>query len=170
MADQRASTADLDGFAVAVVREEGRWQVTAMAPGALTSLSTAVTELKELRSAGAAFGLMDVDEEFFVVVRPSPRGVALVVSDATAAWDYDIAAEVLESLHVETPPEPDDPDDVQPYAEGDLSLLTDLGLPEAVLSIILDEDDLYPDEQLTMIAERCGFADELASAVHAYHR
>lgn len=170
MATQRAQNEDdLDGFAVAVVREEGRWTCQAMKSVALTSLDAAVTELKELRSAGAAFGLLDVDEEFFLLLRPGPRGVALVLSDATAAIDYDIAADALDALHVEVPDlDPDELADTEPWAEGDLSLLDDLGLSEPVLGIILGETDLYPDEQLAMIAERCGFADELAAAVDSF--
>ncbi len=161
---------DLDGFAVAVVREEGRWTCRPMRPAALTSLAAAVTELRELRSAGAAFGLLDVDEEFFLLLRPGPRGFSLLLSDATAAIDYDIAAEALEALHVGVPDlDPDELGDSEPWAEGDLTLLDDLGLSEPVLGIILGETDLYPDEQLTMIAERCGFADELAAAVDAFH-
>ncbi|MEO6880673.1 MAG: tRNA adenosine deaminase-associated protein [Mycobacteriaceae bacterium] len=164
--------AEMDGYAVAVVREEGRWTCRALSRQALTDLDVAVTELKELRSGGAAFGLLDVDDEFFLVVRPSPRGVALLLSDATAALDYDIAERALELLHVEMPDDPedgaDDADDAEPWPEGDLALLDDVGLPEAVLSIIVDDSDLYPDEQLTKIAERCGFADELARAVDAF--
>ena len=51
-----------DGFGVAVVREEGQWRCSAMAPKSLTSLADAETELRELRSAGAVFGLLDVDD------------------------------------------------------------------------------------------------------------
>jgi len=171
VAQQANDDDELDGFAVAVVREEGRWRCTPMKPAALGSLAVAVTELKELRSAGAAFGLLDVDEEFFLVLRPSPRGLALVLSDATAAVEYDIAAEALEALHIDVPDlDPDELDDTEPWPEGDLTLLDDLGLPEAVLRIIVGETDLYPDEQLAMMAERCGFADELTAAVDAYQR
>lgn len=171
VAQQANDDDELDGFAVAAVREEGRWRCTPMKPAALGSLAVAVTELKELRSAGAAFGLLDVDEEFFLVLRPSPRGLALVLSDATAAVEYDIAAEALEALHIDVPDlDPDELDDTEPWSEGDLTLLDDLGLPEAVLRIIVGETDLYPDEQLAMIAERCGFADELTAAVDAYQR
>jgi len=169
MAEQRAIEDDeLDGFAVAVVREEGRWTCSAMEPAALTSLAAAVTELKELRSSGAAFGLLDVDEEFFLLVRPSPRGVSLVLSDVTASLDYEIAAEALDALNVEVPDI--DLDDTEPWPEGNLALLEDVGLPAAVLAIIVGESDLFPEEQLTMIAERCGFADQLAAAVDAYQR
>ena len=117
-----------------------------MGPKALASLADAETELRELRSAGAVFGLLDVDDEFFVIVRPAPAGTRLLLSDATAALDYDIAAEVLDNLDADINPE--DLEDADPFEEGDVGLLSDVGLPEAVLSVILDETDLYADEQL----------------------
>jgi putative tRNA adenosine deaminase-associated protein len=168
MGAQRASAkgpaADVpDGFGVAVVREEGKWSCSAMAPKSLTSLSAAETELRELRSAGAVFGLLDVDDEFFVIVRPAPSGTRLLLSDATAALDYDIAREVLNKLDAEIDPEDLDPDD--PFEEGDLGLLSDVGLPEAVLGVILDETDLYADEQLGRIAREMGFAEQLSAVI-----
>jgi putative tRNA adenosine deaminase-associated protein len=157
-----------DGFGVAVVREDGKWRCTAMRRSALRSLSSAETELRELRSAGAVFGLLDVDDEFFVIVRPAPAGTRLLLSDATAALDYDIAAEVLEQLDADI--EPDDLDDVDPFEEGDLGLLADMGLPGPVLSVILDETDLYADEQLGRIAREMGFADELSAVLDKLNR
>ena len=126
MGAQRASaqgpSADTpDGFGVAVVREEGQWRCSAMARKSLTSLAAAETELRELRSSGAVFGLLDVDDEFFVIVRPAPSGTRL--------------------------------------------LLSDVGLPEAVLGVIVDETDLYADEQLGRIAREMGFADELSAVI-----
>ncbi|MFC9833199.1 tRNA adenosine deaminase-associated protein [Rhodococcus sp. NPDC127530] len=157
---------DLEGFGVAVVHEDGRWKVKALTSAALTSLSVAEEELRALRSAGAFFGLLDVDDEFFVVLRPAPSGTRLLLSDATAAIDYDIAADVLEALNIEVPDiDPDDLDDIEPWEEGDLSLLADLGLPEPVLAVITSETDLYPDEQLGMIAQRLGFTTELAGVL-----
>ena len=44
-------------------------------------------------------------------------------------------------------------------------MLSDVGLPEAVLSVIFDETDLYADEQLGRIAREMGFADELSSVL-----
>ena len=132
----------------------------------MTSLSAAETQLRELRSSGAVFGLLDVDDEFFIVLRPAPSGTQLLISDATAAIDYDIAADVLDALHIEIPDiDPDDLDDVEPWEEGDLSVLADLGLPEPVLAVIAAETDLYPDEQLGMIAQRLGFASEFGAAL-----
>src|SRR6478672_11614407 len=159
-APARGQAADMpDGFGVAVVREEGKWRCSAMRRAALNSLTAAETELRELRSAGAVFGLLDVDDEFFVIVRPAPAGTRLLLSDATAVLDYDIAAEVLEKL---------DPD--APFEEGDLGLLADISLPEAVLGVILDESDLYADEQLGRIAREMGFADELSAVLDRLDR
>jgi putative tRNA adenosine deaminase-associated protein len=157
---------DVEGFAVAVVREEGKWRCSPLSRDALTDLSAAENELKALRSSGAVFGLLDIDDEFFIVLRPAPSGTRMLVSDATAAIDYDIAADVLEALNVEIPDiDPDELDDVEPWEEGDLGVLADLGLPEPVLSVILAETDLYPDEQLAMIAQRLGFEGELAAVL-----
>jgi putative tRNA adenosine deaminase-associated protein len=157
-----------DGFGVAVVREDGKWRCAPLRRAVLNSLSVAETELRELRSAGAVFGLLDVDDEFFVIVRPAPAGTRLLLSDATAALDYDIAAEVLEKLDNDISPE--DLDDADPFEEGDLGLLSDIGLPEAVLGVILDETDLYADEQLGRIAREMGFADELSAVLERLDR
>lgn len=152
MAGQEAIT----GFAVAVVREDGRWRCSQLDTGALAELDAAITELAKMRSTGAVFGLLAVDDEFFVIVRPSPRGPSLLLSDAAAALDYDIAADVLDVLRVDPPDEDDD----AVWPEGDLEILSDLGLPGAELQVIVGEVDLYPDEQLQMVAQRCGFAAE----------
>ncbi|MGK2318031.1 tRNA adenosine deaminase-associated protein [Gordonia rhizosphera] len=157
---------DVEGFAVAVIREDGSWKVTALKQSALLDLRDAERQLRELRSSGAVFGLLDVDDEFFIVVRPAPSGAHLLVSDATAAVDYDIAADALEAMNIEVPDlDPDELDDVDPWEEGDLGILADLGLPEPVMSVIVSDTDLYADEQIGMIAARLGFADELSKVL-----
>jgi putative tRNA adenosine deaminase-associated protein len=153
----------LPGFAVAAIREDGRWRCTRMSARALVDLDAAITELRELRSTGAVLGLLDVDDEFFVLLRPTPRGVSLMVSDAVAALDYDVAADVLDLLRVELPPDDEALDD--PWPEGDLSMLADLGLPADELEVLAGEFELYPDEQLAAIGRRCGFAEALAEVV-----
>ncbi|MGU3503067.1 tRNA adenosine deaminase-associated protein [Mycobacterium sp. C31M] len=167
MGAQRATAQQADdlpgGFGVAVVREDGKWRCTAMRKAALNSLSVAETELRELRSAGAVFGLLDVDDEFLVILRPAPAGTRLLLSDATAALDYDIAAEVLDKLDSDIDDE--DLEDTDPFEEGDLGLLSDIGLPEGVLGVIIADDDSEIDEQITAIAERMGFDSELSAVL-----
>lgn len=153
----------IDGFAAAVVREDGAWKCSLLDDGLLEDLDGVITALRRVAATGAVFGLLAVDDEFFVIVRPIPGGASLLLSDATAALDYDLAADVLDLLQI-TAPEDEDVDD-EPWPEGDLSLLADLGLPEQEMQLIVGEEDLYPDEQLALIAERCGFGDQFAALV-----
>lgn len=154
----------LPGFAVAAIREEGRWRCARMAAESLVDLDAAITELRAVRSTGAVLGLLDVDDEFFVLLRPTPGGVSLMVSDAVAALDYDVAADVLDLLRIDIPDE-DDAEDAPVWPEGDLTILADLGLPADELEVLATEVELYPDEQLAAIGRRCGFAAELAEVV-----
>ncbi|GAA3706826.1 tRNA adenosine deaminase-associated protein [Gordonia hankookensis] len=159
-------TDEIEGFAVAVVRDDGAWKVSALKPSALLTLDDAERQLRELRAAGAVFGLLDVDDEFFIVVRPGPSGAQLLISDATAGVDYDVAADALDAMNIDVPDlDPDELDDIDPWEEGDLGILADLGLPDAVMSVIVGDTDLYADEQLGMIAARLGFADELSKVL-----
>src|SRR6478735_3726042 len=126
----------VEGFAAAVVREDGKWRCSLLAEELLEDLDGVITALRQVASPGAVFGMLAVDDEFFVLVRPVPGGAALLLSDATAGLDYDVAADVLDLLQVPIP----DEDDVE-------------------------DDDPWPDEQLALIAQRCGFADEFARAI-----
>ena len=151
----------IDGFAAAVVLQDGAWKCSLLDEELLEDLDGVITALRRVAATGAVFGLVAVDDEFFVIVRPIPGGASLLLSDATAALDYDIAADVLDRLHIATP-EDDEVDD-EPWPEGDLSLLADLGVHEQEMQLIVDEGDLYPDEQLALIAQRCGFGDQFAA-------
>jgi len=79
----------------------------------------------------------------------------MMISDVTYALDYEVAAELLEVLDLE---HPEDEDESQPG--GDLDLLNDLGVSEMELLSILDDSELYPDEQLEAIANRLGFGEQ----------
>ncbi|NNG37605.1 tRNA adenosine deaminase-associated protein [Nakamurella aerolata] len=152
-----------EGFAVAVVREDGAWQVSLLADELLDDLDGVISAVRQVSGAGAAFAMLAVDDEFFVIVRPVPGGASLLLSDATAALDYDIAADVLDLLQV---PVPDDDDlDEDPWPEGDLAVLADFGIPEEQMQLVCSEDDLYPDEQLQTIAEAAGFETEFVAVV-----
>lgn len=152
-----------DGFAVAVVHEDGAWRCSLLAEELLDDLDGVISALRRVSTSGAVFAMLAVDEEFFVIVRPIPGGASLLLSDATAGIDYDIAADVLDLLQVPVP-EDDDLDD-DPWSEGELALLADFGVPQEQMQVIVDEVDLYPDEQLEMIATSCGFGEQYAAAL-----
>ena len=157
MADE--SEAD---FAVAVYREEGRWEVVALPPRAAASLESLVHALRQQPAEGGAIGLVSIGDDFFVALRVAGEDVRLLISDATAAEDWSLAAEVLEALGE---PVPDDADDGGPA--GDLAIFGDLGFDALELEAICDDVELYPDEMLGSIAGRLGFADSFEDAVDA---
>lgn len=59
----------------------------------------------------------------------------------------------------------DELEDADPFEEGDVGLLSDIGLPGDVLAVILSDTELYADEQITRIAGEMGFGDELAAVL-----
>ena len=50
-----------------------------------------------------------------------------------------------------------DDDDVAPA--GDLDLLADLGMHAMDMGVLIDDDDLYPDEMLSDVARALGFGE-----------
>jgi putative tRNA adenosine deaminase-associated protein len=80
----------------------------------------------------------------------------MMISDVTYALDYDVASEFVEVMDLDFPEEED-----EPTPAGDLDLLSDLGVDEMELLIILEDPELYPDEALEAIANRLGFGDQL---------
>ncbi len=160
---------DTDGFAIAVTRDDGVWHCSLLGEELLDDLNGVLTALRQVASSGAVvFALLSVDDEFFAIVRPVPGGARMVLSDATAALDYDLAADMLDLLHVPTPDD-DDVDDDDAWPEGDLGLLTDFGLSEQEMQLIVDDTDLYPDEQLQMVADRCGFGEQFSALIDLDH-
>ncbi|SDS62986.1 tRNA adenosine deaminase-associated protein [Corynebacterium timonense] len=149
-----------DGFAVTVASRDGRWEVREFEDD-FASLSTSIDAVRALRSEGAAFAILNVEEDYFVVVRPGPSRTRLLISDATMAVDDDFAADVLDEAGIDIPDiAPETLDDIDGWADGDFDIFADLGLSEQVLSILLDGDD-DPSVAIERIAEEIGFADEL---------
>jgi putative tRNA adenosine deaminase-associated protein len=153
--------ADADGFALMILRVEDQWQVSPLPEAVAEDLDGLVGALQRQSRHQTPIVLVDVEDEFFVAVRLDGDGEPrALLSDVTAAADYDLAADVLDLLGEDTP---EDLEEVWPA--GDLDLFADLGLPELELGAILDDLDLYADEMLLAIARRLGFADQLAATV-----
>ncbi|MGV0433767.1 tRNA adenosine deaminase-associated protein [Corynebacterium ureicelerivorans] len=152
------------GYAVTVERTDGTWRVREFEDD-FTDLSTSVTAVRNLRSEGAAFALLNVEDDYLVIVRPGPSRVRVLISDATMAVDDDFAADVLDEADVEVPDiDPDELDNVDAWADGEFAILADLGLAEEQMSILLD-DDADPADLAQAIADDLGFGDELDDVV-----
>jgi putative tRNA adenosine deaminase-associated protein len=156
MADQR----DGVDFALAAFREEGVWQVQELAHEVLTDVETISHALRRFPGDGGAVGMVAVDEDFFVIVRVAGSHARVLLSDVTAADEWELAASAVEFLGL---PLPEDEDDQVPA--GDLDLLGDLGMHAMDLAILLDDFDLYPDEMLSDVARRLGFGPLFDEAV-----
>lgn len=156
MADQ---TDDID-FALAAYREEGVWQVQELAHDVLEDIDSLAHALRRFPGDGGAIGMVGIDEDFFVLVRVAGSDTRVLLSDVTAADEWELASSAVEFLHL---PMPEDEDDQVPA--GDLDLLGDLGMHAMDLAILLDDFDLYPEEMLSDIARRLGFGAQFDEAV-----
>ncbi|PRQ10303.1 tRNA adenosine deaminase [Corynebacterium sp. 13CS0277] len=138
------------------------------------TVDEAATRVRRLRSEGTAFAVVTVGDEYFTIVRPTPRGVELFVSDGFAALDDDFGVDALATLgeleDVEDAfdaldwPEDDDEAadesvddmDIDPYPVGNFEILADMGLAEPTLTVLVDDPDLWAHEQLAAIEEDLG--------------
>lgn len=151
------------GSAVSVCREAGRWHCDLLPPAVLTDLDHCIAAIRQQASDGGPLALINLEDEFFIAIRSMPEGkVRLLLSDATAALDWDLAMQAVDYLDEDVPDE-DESEEIWPA--GDLSLFEDLGLPIEDLRLIVDDVDLYADEMLAIIARRLGFADEYAQVL-----
>lgn len=153
------------GYAVTVAFEDGHWQIRRFQDD-FAYLNTSIKAVRNLGIQGAAFAMLNVENDYFVIVRPAPGGTKLLLSDATMAVDDDFAEEILSELDIDVPDiAPEELDDVDPWAEGDFDILADLGVAEEVMDVIANDPEMWPSEQLMRIAEELGCEDELSDAL-----
>ena len=140
--------------------EDGRWDATAL--NTTRDLGLIIDALKSQQTNGGAIALIAVEDEFVIIARVLGDQMQMMISDITYALDYEIAADLVEVLDLDFPQEEDES---QPG--GDVDLLTDLGIGEMELLAILDDTELYPDEQLEAIANRLGFGDQFNQVIES---
>jgi putative tRNA adenosine deaminase-associated protein len=154
-----------DAYAVVVFRDEqDAWQVGLLPEAVGDDLDAVVAAVRQQPAPGGAFALVDVADDFFVVVRVSSGQVRLLLSDVTAAVAWDLAAQVLEALDVDVPA---DDDLAGVWPAGDLGIFGDLGLDEMELAAMLSDVDAYADEVLAALAGRLGFGAPYERVVEA---
>ncbi len=150
---------DAIDFALAAFHEGGTWHLEELVHEVLVDIDALVHALRRFPEGGGAVGLVAVDEDFFLVVRVHGADARLLLSDVTAAGEWELAASAVDALGL-----PALEDDDEQVPAGDLDLLADLGIDAVELGELLDED-LYPDETLSEIARRLGFGELFDDAV-----
>jgi putative tRNA adenosine deaminase-associated protein len=153
---------DVEGidFALAAYREDGEWKVREIAHSLAEDVEALATALRRFPGDVGALALVAVDEDFFLIVRVDGTAVRLLLSDVTAADEWEIARSAVEQLGL---PYPEEDDDQVPA--GDLDILGDLGVHADELGELLDDDEAYPDEVLSDIARLLGFGETFDDAV-----
>lgn len=155
-----AETPDDVDFALAAYREEGSWQVQELAHDVLENLDHLANALRRFPGDHGALALVGLDEDVFLIVRVAGPQVRVLLSDITAADEWDLARTAVEHLGL---PFPEEDDDQAPA--GDLDILGDLGVHAIDMGVLLDDYDLYPDEMLSDVASRLGFGPAFDDAV-----
>jgi putative tRNA adenosine deaminase-associated protein len=156
--------ADADAYAVVAYREDGGWQVGPLPEVLSSDLDGLIAAVGQQPGESGAFALVDVADEFFVVVRVQQGRVRLLLSDVTASAEWDLAEQVVQHLDLEVPRD-DELDEVWPA--GDLDIFGDLGLDAMELGAILSDLDAYADEMLSALTRRLGFAERYERVVDA---
>ncbi len=142
-------------FAVVVFREEGRWQVGSLPHRTAENLDALVAAVRQQPTEGPRFALSSYGDDFFLAVRAEGDEVRLLLSDASAADDWPIAADVLDALDE---PAPEGDEEVE--LAGDAGIFDDLGMSAMELTALCTDLELYPDEVLGQVASRIGFGLE----------
>lgn len=147
-------------FAVAVWREDGRWHVEKLPARAADSLDDLIATVRPHLGEGGAFGFVSMADQFFVAIRVNGVQTRVLISDISAAYDWDLAQDVADHLGI-----PEDVELEEGEPAGDLGILADFGMPQAEMEILCIDLDLYPEEQVSSIAARVGFADQFADVI-----
>jgi putative tRNA adenosine deaminase-associated protein len=145
---------DTVDYALAAFREDGVWRVQELAHDVLEDMDSLTHALRRFPGDGGALGMVAYDEDVFLLVRVAGVRSRVLLSDITAAEEWELADSAVRFLGL---PDPVDEDEQVPA--GDLDLLGDLGLHAMDLAVMLDDVDLYPDEILSDVARRLGFGD-----------
>ena len=138
--------------------EDGRWDASLL--NSTRDIGLIIDALRSQQTNGGAIALIAIEDEFVIIARVLGDQMRMMISDITYALDYEVAAELVEVLDLEFPQEEDES---QPG--GDIDLLSDLGVGEMELLAILDDTELYPDEQLEAIANRLGFGEQFNQVI-----
>ena len=74
---------------------------------ATQDIGIALDALRAQQVDGGAIAMLAIDDSFFIIIRQIGEEMQMMMSDALAALEYDIASEVLELLDIDSPEEDD---------------------------------------------------------------
>ncbi len=151
MATEQVRAEDLDYSAI-LWREEGLWNAIEVPAHQAIVLDDLLALCKQYPGEGGVYAVVGVAEEFFILLRHDPRKTEAFISDGLALLDWDIAEDAADLVDLEWEEE-----DLEEFESvGDLNLLANFGLKAEDLSMICDNPDLEPDQQVAEVFKRIG--------------
>lgn len=139
-------------------REEGIWQVSSIPAAHAVSMDALIGALSRFPGEGGVFGAVTIGDDFFLLLRESAQGRWILLSDGAAAWDWSLAEEAVDMLGLSD----DELEEFEPA--GDVRLLEEFGVSGEEIELLCANDELYPDEQLSRIADRLGIEAQWSRA------
>jgi putative tRNA adenosine deaminase-associated protein len=151
MATEQVRAEDLDYSAI-LWREEGIWNAVQVPAQQAIVLDDLLALCKQYPGEGGVYAAVGVADEFFILLRHDSRKTEVFISDGVALLDWDIAEDAADLIDLEWEEE-----DLEEYeAVGDFNLLANFGLKAEDLSMICENPDLEPDQQISEVFKRIG--------------
>ena len=98
-----SGTDDGVDFAVAAFRADGEWQVEDLTHDHLGDIATLASALRRFPGDAGALAMVAIDEDFFVLVRVAGADTRVLLSDITAADEWELASSAVEHLGLPLP-------------------------------------------------------------------
>jgi putative tRNA adenosine deaminase-associated protein len=151
MATEQVRIEDLDYSAI-LWREEGIWNAIKVPARQAIVLDDLLDLCRQYPGEGGVYAVVGVSGEFFILLRSDPRKTEALISDGIALLDWDIAEDAADLIDLQWLE-----DDLEDYeAIGDLNILANFGLKAEDLSMICENPDLEPDQQISEVFKRIG--------------
>ncbi|MDE0974533.1 MAG: tRNA adenosine deaminase-associated protein [Candidatus Nanopelagicales bacterium] len=151
MATDQVRTEDLDYSAI-LWREDGVWNSIPVPAQHAIVLDDLLALCKQYPGEGGVYAAVGVGEEFFILLRNDNQKTEVVISDGAALLDWDIAEDAADLIELDW----QEGDFEEFEAVGDLNLFSNFGLKSQDLSMICENPDLEPDQQISEIFKRIG--------------
>ena len=149
-----AEVGEID-LAIVAYLDEGDWNVAELPDRSLDTVDTIAKELRRYPGENGALAMLSVAEDFVLFVRAQGSLVRVLLSDVTASTDWTLARSAINHIGVFV----DDEDEQAPA--GDLGIVADMGMSAKDMGALLDDNDLYPEEILSDVADNVGFGSKL---------
>ena len=151
MATEQVRIEDVDYSAI-LWREEGIWNALKVPARQAIVLDDLLDLCRQYPGEGGVYAVVGVSGEFFILLRSDPRKTEALISDGIALLDWDIAEDAADLIDLQW-----QEDDLEEYeAVGDLNILANFGLKAEDLSMICENPDLEPDQQISEVFKRIG--------------